>query len=167
MGLPEVFRDSQPGMLLKIWIDNGYEKARFGPPIIPIFGTVTGYGFSNNNRTKKDSTQLRKVSLHLEIAHYGPDSLTFDPFAFYIISRRTGIKSFPIAVDSFFSLSGPIRCNGKCSWQIDFSPGVQVQDMPEVHLPTLNHGNRALYPDGIPFKIGKKSFYAAIIPVNG
>lgn len=165
--LPQVFRDSLGGTTVSVRIYNEYEFFKFGPPFIPLIPGREGYGYSPDKMNQADSNQLKKVIVELEIIPGMEDSVMLDPFSFFMVSRKTSIKSTPVSVNG---LSGPhpmIYCKERSSWKITFEPGMRAQDKPLFFPESLQINGKPFHPDGIPFRLGKKSFYGAIISVNG
>lgn len=165
--VPDTFKDSLNGTVVTLRLLNGYERFRIGPPFIPLIPGRSGYGYSDKHMNREDSVSLGSIELVLTLSPGPRCSYRCRPFEFRMQSRSGKMVSQPVSVDSITDSNLILHGSMKNRYVIRFAPGMKVSDKPALFLYSLQLGDSSFHPEGIPFRIGKKSFYGPIVPING
>ena len=170
--LRNVFEDTISNTTVSLWLENTYTSSRVGIPVIPVVPFSSGYGHPENKKAVSEEEKDDKVVVELMFYVKGTDVVNFVPDRFYI-KKRAGDKtqSWPFKItgtglgDTLSNHAEYRLVSGMGSERITiyFSPGVHVEDLPIIYLTSLQVNGKDFYPDGIPFKSGKKRFYSAFV----
>ena len=168
MSMPKEFEDSVDNTVINLSLDNEYKRAIVGPPFIPLFPFKSGYGHPDNKKAVREEEKDTYLVLHLSIKTGISDKVFFVPDSFYIKRSDQSIAK-TVSVEGYAG-GQAIECkysNGWTSYIIRFEPGVHVKDLPELYLTSLKINGKQFREHPIRFIIGKRSFYSALISING
>lgn len=165
--MPATFIDSLEGTVVEIRLKNEYTQVILGPPLIPIFPFKSGYGHPDNKKNILPDEKDDQLIVELTIKP-GNNEVSFIPSFFFIKKQTTSDTDIKVAsISNVQDLTLPVKCKYSQTWSIVFSQGVHVKELPRIFLTSLKVNDKQFYPNGIPFKIGKKSFYAPLSSING
>lgn len=160
------FVDSISKTVVSITLNNEYRKGLIGPALIPLIPIYTGYGYAHKINKSKDENGSQLI-MELTISPGKNDIVSFVPSFFSIYKKRSKDFAKLVAVDDIKVLSDIVYCKEKHTWKLVFNPGVRAAELPRVDLRSLKINNQEFHPEGIFFKIGRKSFYSPLVLANG
>jgi hypothetical protein len=170
--LPNEFEDSLDHTTITLSLENGYTTGSVGIPLVPFMPIKSGYGHPENKKMVTENESDDKVVLHLMLTIYNEDSVTLNPGDFLIKKRgKEPGEVKPFRIDNILGSSATLsnftyKAEGQVireRMDVFFSGAVHVEDLPVVFLSSLMINGKAFYPNGIPFKAGKKKFYSAFV----
>jgi len=164
--IPVEFIDSLDGTVVSVQLKNEYRKGMMGPVLIPMIPQKYGYGYPQSKKIHVDEDASR-ITMELTIRSGNTDAVSFIPAQFNIVNTQKSVVSSLLSGTGISDISQPIQCTGNHVWKLVFTPGIRVEGMPRVNLRSLKINGQDFHPEGIQFKIGKKSFYSAIVNTNG
>jgi hypothetical protein len=162
--VPMTFKDSLSGTVVTALFRNEHVREFIGPPILPLIPVRSGYGHSHGSNDATEWEDRSQVILELSISPGIGDQVTFTPGAFRI-RKGNGVRGEAkvFSVDGVADLQHPVACNSNHTWKVFFVPGIAVEDLPILYLHSLSINKQDFHPAGIAFRIGKRSFYSALI----
>jgi hypothetical protein len=163
------FIDSIGHTVITIELKNEYNKGVIGPPLIPLIPHKTGYGHPDDKKKPLPGEMDDHLIMDFRIKLAEYDSFSFTPDSFYIVlTAKQNAQAKVTSVTNAINITQTIRSsdtarkNNFVLWEIEFSPGVHVEDLPKLFITSLRINNTPFHPEGIQFKRGKKSHYSPL-----